>query len=280
MTSIGFVGHVCIDRNVVRGVDHTLYGGGVVHGAITAQRLLPGGVSVVTKCAPADRIRWDELSRSGVDIVFLASETSTSIRNVYPSDDPDDRQSTLIALAAPFTAEELSALRLDILHLNPLTRGELPLELLPAARDSTRVLGCDAQGLLRVADTTGRCQYRDLPDKASVLALFDLLKVDLKEASFLTGLPEPRPAAARLHDLGAKLVLLTHAGGVCVHGDAGVVEAPFAAVTLEGRTGRGDTCTAAFLTAHFRQGRSLEDSARLAAEVTSRKMQYKGPYRG
>jgi sugar/nucleoside kinase (ribokinase family) len=75
-------------------------------------------------------------------------------------------------------------------------------------------------------------------------------------------------------------VLLTHAGGVCVHDGLGSVDAPFGKATLEGRTGRGDTCTAAFLTAYYRQGRSLEASVRLAAEVTSRKMQYKGPYRG
>ena len=48
--------------------------------------------------------------------------------------------------------------------------------------------------------------------------------------------------------------------------------------TLEGRTGRGDTCTASFLVACGR-GKDLADAAAFAAEVTSRKMQYRGSYR-
>ena len=49
--------------------------------------------------------------------------------------------------------------------------------------------------------------------------------------------------------------------------------------TLEGRTGRGDTCTASFLVARGR-GMDLADAAAFAAEVTSPKMQYRGSYRG
>ena len=56
-------------------------------------------------------------------------------------------------------------------------------------------------------------------------------------------------------------------------------EGAFSGFTLEGRTGRGDTCTASFLVARGR-GMGLAEAAAFAAEVTSRKMQYRGPYRG
>ena len=59
---IVFVGHVCVDQNVVRGETETLYGGGVVHGAITAQRL-GAEATVVTKCAGSDRSNYRSLGR-------------------------------------------------------------------------------------------------------------------------------------------------------------------------------------------------------------------------
>jgi sugar/nucleoside kinase (ribokinase family) len=58
-----------------------------------------------------------------------------------------------------------------------------------------------------------------------------------------------------------------------------VRQIPFTGFTLEGRAGRGDTCTAAFLVARER-GMNLREATVFAAEVTSRKMQYRGPFRG
>ena len=90
---IVFVGHVCVDKNVVRGETETLYGGGVVHGAITAQRL-GAEATVVTKCADSDRPNFNSMSEAGARVIFVPSPASTSIRNVYPSDNPDERQSS------------------------------------------------------------------------------------------------------------------------------------------------------------------------------------------
>ena len=61
---IVLVGHVCVDKNVVRGETETLYGGGVVHGAITAQRL-GAEATVVTKCAESDRPSFNLMSEAG-----------------------------------------------------------------------------------------------------------------------------------------------------------------------------------------------------------------------
>ncbi len=36
---ITFIGHVCVDKNLIRGELETFYGGGVIHGAVTARRL-------------------------------------------------------------------------------------------------------------------------------------------------------------------------------------------------------------------------------------------------
>ena len=277
---IVFVGHVCVDKNVVRGETETLYGGGVVHGAITARRL--GAESIVlTKCAASELPHFQHLAEARAQVIFMPSETSTSIRNFYPSENPDDRESSLLARATPFCEADLKQvikLKPDVVHINPLWFGEFPPELLVAVRPRVGMLSADAQGFLRVAGPDGRLGHRNLADK-QILSSLDLFKVDAKEALVLTGETQPQAAARAVHTLGPKMVLLTHRDGVCVFDGHSLREAAFAGFTLEGRTGRGDTCTASFLVARGR-GMDLEHATAFAAEITSRKMQYRGPYRG
>ena len=276
-----FVGHVCVDKNVVRGQTETLYGGGVVHGAITARRLGVQAI-VITKCAEADRPGFSHLGEAGVKTVFLPSPTSTSIRNVYPSENPDDRQSSLIARATPFAEADLdciAGLGADVVHVNPLWFGEFSPALLANLRRRTVFLAADAQGFLRVPEVDGQMVHRNFADKHAILSLLDLFKVDSKEALLLTGEDHPARAAQAVHALGPKLVLLTHQGGVCVFDGRETYSAAFGNYPLEGRTGRGDTCTASFLVALGR-GLDLLRSTAYAADITTRKMQYCGPFRG
>ena len=278
---IVLVGHVCVDKNVVRGETETIGGGGVFHGGITAQRLGAEAI-VVTKCAESDRPSFRLMGEAGVRVIFISTPTSTSIRNVYPSENPDERQSLLISRAAPFGKEDLDqivAQKADVVHVNPLWMGEFPPALLAVLRPSVAMLCADAQGFLRVAEPDGRLAHRDLAQKREVLSLLDLFKVDANEALVLTGEEDPQRAAKAVHALGPKMVLLTHRDGVCVYDGGTVHEGVFSGFTLEGRTGRGDTCTASFLVARGR-GMALAEAAAFAAEVTSRKMQYRGPYRG
>jgi len=278
---IVFVGHVCVDKNVVRGETETLYGGGVVHGAVTAQRL-GAEAAVLTKCAEPDRPNFHLMSDIGAHVIFLPTQTSTSIRNVYPSDDPDDRESSLISRATPFGEADLdmiTGLNADVVHVNPLWFGEFPPPLLAALRPRVAMLCADAQGFLRVAGPDGRMAHRDFAGKREALTLLDLFKVDSKEAFLLTGEEQPQTATCAVHALGPRMVLLTHRDGVCVFDGSAFHESAFSGFTLEGRTGRGDTCTASFLIARGR-GMDLADAAAFAAEVTSRKMQYRGPFRG
>jgi sugar/nucleoside kinase (ribokinase family) len=121
--------------------------------------------------------------------------------------------------------------------------------------------------------------HRDLEGKGETLALLDLFKVDSREAVLLTGEQNPAQAARAVHALGPKLVLLTHRDGVCACDGKAVYESAFSGFRLEGRTGRGDTCTASFLVGRGR-GLSLAEAVAFAAEITSRKMRYRGPFRG
>ncbi len=274
---ITFVGHVCVDVNVVRGVQEIFYGGGVVHGAVTSARL-GAQATVITKCAEQDRAGFTSLRDASIDARFLPSRSSTSIRNVYPSENPDDRQSSLISRADPFSEADVRSIEADVVHVNPLWFGEFPVDLLPLLKRRGETLAGDAQGFLRRAGADGVMTYADLPEKRGVLSVFDVFKVDSKEARILTGHENARRAARAVRELGPAIVILTHGGGVCVFDGKEYFESAFTGFTLEGRTGRGDTCTAAFLVGMHTM--KLGEATALAADVTSRKMQYRGPYRG
>jgi len=276
---ISFIGHVSIDVNVIKNKEEVHYGGGVVHGAITAFRLNQQ-VEVITKCKPEDQVNFSKLFDSEIAAVFINASHSTSIKNVYPTDNPDDRKSYLLSAGDPFTDQDVSNICSKYVHINPLWAGEFPVHLFAGLRKNAKFLSADAQGFVRhVSDDTDHALInRDFAEKQQVLPLLDLFKVDSKEALILTGKTDIRPAAAAIRELGPKIVLLTHKGGVCVFDGKDFYESPFTSFTLEGRTGRGDTCTAAFLSALNQS--DIKAATAFAAQVTSRKMQYRGPYRG
>jgi len=274
---IDLLGDLCIDVNVVAGQARREYGGGVFHGGITASRL-GASVRVHTRCAVGDRAGFAELERAGAQLRFLPGLRSTSIRNDYPSDDPDERRSRLLSRAEPFGAADLDPLRCDSLHINPLWAGMFPPALLPLVRERAQQLCADAQGFMRQVQADGSMALTDWPEKERWLPLLDLLKADRQEGLALTGESDPSRAAAALGALGAAAVLLTHAGGLCVWERGRLHEAAFTSCTLQGRTGRGDTCTAAYLVARARM--DAASATRFAAEVTSQKMSYRGPFRG
>lgn len=278
---ISFVGHVSVDKNLVDGQERTLYGGAVVHGGITACRL-GAEVHVYTLCAPGESECFSDLTEAGASVTFLPSEASTSIRNLYPSQNPDERRSTVVSRARPFEASDLDRVKpSDVLHVNALWAGEFPVSLLPQAKALAGALAGDAQGFLRHVGPDGEMVHRDWTDKTAWLPLFDFFKVDIAEARVLTGVEEPKAAARAVRELGPRVVILTHRDGLCVDDGETCQEAAFGPYHIDGRTGRGDTCMAAFLVAQAGAGpERLRVATRRAAEVATRKMQYPGPYRG
>lgn len=276
--SLTFLGDVCLDLNVVRGEARREIGGGVYHGAVTASRL-GADVRVLTRAPEADRPTFAAIGEAGAALEWLESPACTSIQNDYPTENPDDRVSRVISLAAPFTAGDLSGLKADILHVNPLWMGMVPPELLPLLRPRCRVLCADAQGFLRRVAPDGQAAHSPWSEAPRYLPLLDVLKVDAVEAGVLTGCRDHHGAAGVLRNLGVRTVLLTHRDGVLARDAQGSSEAPWAGWTLEGRTGRGDTCTAAFLVGLDR-GLDRAEALALAVRVTSEKMGYRGAYRG
>ena len=97
------------------------------------------------------------------------------------------------------------------------------------------------------------------------------------EAKLLTGEDDRYEAARRLAAYGPKEVLLTHSGGVLVYHDGVCDEAPFVPQEVRGRSGRGDTCTSAYLSRRLTA--SPAEAVAWAAAVTSLKLEAEGPFR-
>jgi sugar/nucleoside kinase (ribokinase family) len=117
-----------------------------------------------------------------------------------------------------------------------------------------------------------------------VLAYVDVLKTDAVEAEMLTGRGDVRVAAQALADLGPSEVVLTHRDGMLVYAGGQFHEARFFPQELVGRTGRGDTCIAAYVARRLAavEGHPTGSPAEAtvwAAAVTSLKMEAAGPFR-
>ncbi len=275
---ITFVGHVSKDVNIIGDKKSILPGGGVFYGSFTA-RSLGEDTRVVTKVSETDRILFEEMVEYGIDVVFLNSENTTSIENVYPSENPDERISRMVSRSDPFGREDLRFINGDVVHITPLWYGEFPEELIPDIREKAEILSGDAQGFLRNVESDGRMVYRDWERKGEFLGYFDVFKLDINEAEIMLKTDDPKEALRKMMDYGIKEVVLTRSDGVFIVKNGEFAFSSFGEWTLEGRTGRGDTCIAAYLVMRNRFD-SVQKIAETIALITTKKMQHTGPYRG
>jgi len=93
----------------------------------------------------------------------------------------------------------------------------------------------------------------------------------------LTGEDDRQLAAKKLAAYGPREVLLTHNGGVLVYSNGELLEVPLVPKELRGRSGRGDTCTASYVSR--RLASPPQDAVTWAAAVTSLKLENEGPFR-
>ena len=84
-------------------------------------------------------------------------------------------------------------------------------------------------------------------------------------------------AAKIIADFGPKEIVLTHKDGVLVYDGKQYHVARFYPVKLLGRSGRGDTCIAAYVARRLTAPPS--EATRWAAAATSLKLEAEGPFR-
>ena len=272
---IMMIGHFAKDRLVVDGRAEFASGGAVYYGSV-ALRHLGLRVAIVTRLHPSDYPLLDELEQDGVHVVAAAAPVTSGIENIYSSADMERRICKLRSIDGRRRSSAAPELSARIYLVASIIAGEVDLPLLQAlARRGPVAL--DVQGFVRVRNN-GDLVFRQWPDMEEGLSRVSYLKVDRAEAELLTGLTDMAAAARRLTEYGPREVIVTQSSGVTVLANGDLYQAPFTPKSLDGRTGRGDTCFATYL------GRRLssppEEATRLAAAVTTLKQENPGPWRG
>ena len=272
---IVFIGHYTKDTIVYPAVTRVVDGGAFNYGANVAARM-GLRVAVVTRLARADWHVVESLEAIGVTAFAKATPHSTCLRLIYPTDDLDQRTIELTSSAGPFTVEEVAGIDARAYAIGASVRGEVPVEVVRHLAATGAILALDIQGWLRIVQD-GILTSDGWPGKEAVLPLVTVFKTDAVEAKLLTGEDDRYEAARRLAAYGPKEVLLTHSGGVLVFHDGAFHEAPWAPQAVRGRSGRGDTCTSAYLSRRLTA--TPAEAVVWAAAVTSLKLEAEGPFR-
>ncbi len=281
MFDIAYIGHYTKDTLVYPHETKIVDGGAFFYGLNVVARMGLRG-AVVTNLAREDWHVVEELQQMGVTVLARASEHSTCLRLIYPSLNLDERTIELASQADPFTVDQIQDLQARAFIVGASLRGEVPTEVVAALAAKGTWIALDVQGFLRIAQD-GTLTSDGWQDRASVLKHATILKTDAVEAKLLTGEDDRRLAAHKLATYGPREVLLTHSGGVMVYhqGDLGhdgvFDEAPFVSKEIRGRSGRGDTCTASYVSRRLTDPPS--DAVIWAAAVTSLKLEAEGPFR-
>ncbi len=274
-TDILMIGHFAKDNLVVDGRSEISSGGGVYYGSV-ALRHLGLDVAVATRLHPDDFPRLKEMEQAGVQVFAAPASETSAIENIYNSADMERRICKPLAFAGPFVAEDIPDITARLVLITPIIAGEVDLPLLKELAERGPV-ALDVQGFVRVREN-GHLVFREWRDMEEGLESVTYLKVDRAEAEMLTGETDLRLAARQLTRFGPREIVITQSSGVTVLADGDFYEAPFTPRSLNGRTGRGDTCFSIYV------GKRLSDSplvaSRHAAAVTSRKQEQPGPWNG
>ena len=278
MFDIMIIGQITLDHNIDFDGREEYRTGGAVTFSGYAAAAIGHRVAVVPK---GDDKRVDPFAAfadSKVARVFpVYSPTCTEMENTYFTADRERRRCLCTQMIAPYAPEDLPKEPARIYHLGGLVNGDTGADMIEAcARRGDTAL--DVQAVLRRRNEDGTLTLRDWPEKQKYLPLIRYLKTDAAEAEVLTGTDDREKAAFQLCAWGAKEVLITHNTEALVCDGQRIYRAPLKPRTLSGRTGRGDTTFAGYLTE--RLNNDIPTALEFAAALVPLKMETPGPFLG
>ena len=271
---IAFIGHYTKDTIVSASGTRIVDGGAFNYGANVAARM-GLKVAVVTRLTKEDFHVVEKLRRLGVDVFAHISTHSTCLRLEYPTSNVDERVIYITSSAGSFTPAEVEKIQARAIVVGASMRDEVSLEVIEELAKKKAILAADVQSFIRV-NYNGKLIPQEWSEKQSILSHLDVLKTDVAEAEMLTGISKIREAARKISDLGPHEVVITHRNGLLVYTDGQFYEESFFPNQLIGRSGRGDTCIAAYMAK--RLSASPQEAIIWAAAITSLKMETEGPF--
>jgi sugar/nucleoside kinase (ribokinase family) len=220
-----------------------------------AARKLDAKVSVISKVGEdfsSRHIAW--LNANGVDLSGLKRAKGTLTTKFILKYTNWKRQLQLKSRAPSILPEDVPAyLRAKIIHIAPIAN-EISRNLVGKLRKLTSILSLDPQGFVREFDADGSMRPKRWDDR-QVLEQIDLYKSSSREIRMVTGLDDLRLAMEKIHDYGAKIVIVTRGmKGSKLLFDGKLYDIPACKPkTIRDPTGAGDAFIGAFLAEYARR---------------------------
>lgn len=250
--------------------------GGAVNYAAHAAARLGYKVAVATRLAREDKRMIEALESAGVDCFPVYTPSSTLMKLVYKTHDVDQRTLHVTGLAGTISPNQIACLSARAVVVGTSLRGEVEPGFFEEMRRRNGVItAMDVQGFVRVLRGENLV-YEPWEDMKAVLKNTDILKSDMVEAEFLTGETNIEKAARVYASYGVKEIVLTHSKGVMIHADGKDYHFEFHSESMDGRSGRGDTCLGTYVVKRL----ALQpwEAGKWAAAVTSMKVERLGPF--
>lgn len=221
--------------------------GGGMNYAAHAAKGLGCETAIITRLAEDDHHVVENIRADGIDCYPVYSPSSTLMTLEYKTWDVDKRNLYVKATAGTITPEHLNGIQARAVIVSPSLRGEVEPEFFTSLRTRANLLlSADVQGFVRVLRGEALV-YEPWQAMPEVLRNLDVLKTDAVEAAYLTGESDIEKAAQVFASLGAKEVILSHSEGILVHAEGKFHHFQFHALSMDGRSGRGDTCVGSYV---------------------------------
>ena len=281
-----FIGHTTKDEITIKSVTQKIPGGGVYFGSISAgyckiHNNYKNTLEVLTIGNPSDLEQAEkEMEKCSIKLHVIPDSHTTTFCHSFIDNDPDKRVSTIPCLARSFTLEDVEKFKAKFFYINPLFYGEVPYFLFKDLKERCELLSVDAQGLLRNYNN-GAIELKAPKELPDILKHVDILKVDIAEALCLTEKKNWEESCKHLLQMGPRYVICTRTDEVSVlvrdeNDEVKMFTSMFGEWDLIGRTGRGDTISAAFILMHFINKMDIQNALNLAAKATGKKMMHPG----
>lgn len=277
---ITFVGHMCYDEISTPDMPKPVVspGSAVLCGAMAAART-GKKIAAVVRMAQADAHIIEPMREAGVDVFIAPTQETTYSRVIHETRDVDERRLILTRDAGFFTMDDVAGLSSRHVHLAGISDQEFSLDFVQKMSQCEWTLSTDMQSFVRQVDPVDReIAFKDVPAKREICACLSKLKLDIVEARLITGIEDLGAAAAEIAAWGVEEILITESKGVLGLINGREIYEPFSNKSVVGRTGRGDTTFASYLS--WRLDHSAEEALKFAAALVSIKMESPGPFAG
>lgn len=277
MFDVCVIGHITKDIVRIKNVEKEMPGG-VAYYFSMGLKNLGSNVSLITKAAEKDKGLLNDLIENNISIFYKKSQETTVFENIYP-EGLDFRIQNVKSVAQPFNTGDIPDISPLIFHLGPLTKEDIPLEILRLLSKKAKI-SLDIQGFLRRVEK-GEVKSVDWEEKEEGLAYVNILKTDETEVKIISGEDNIKKAAVKLstYDIDEIIITLGSKGSLIYSKGKFYFIPSFPAKKIVDATGCGDTYMAGYIHKRLKSS-DINESGRFAAATASLKLQESGPFKG